>query len=451
MSALRVLLTHARLDGRTGSELHLRDVATGLLARGHTPVVYSPVLGALASGLRAATVPVVDHLDALGVPPDVIHGHHHLETLTALLRFPSVPAVSVCHAGLQWHESPPMFPRIRRWVAVDEVCRDRLVLEHGVPAERVHRLLDGVDLERFAPRPPLPPRPARALVLRDAGEGTPVPVVREACARAGLALDVAALDAAPEAILGGYDVVFAGGRGALMALAVGTAVVLCDARGAGPLVTADELDRLRAHDFGPRALGAPLGAEHLVAQLRRYDSEDAARVSHRVRAEAGRDAVVDELVGIYREAIAEQVAAPPVDVAVEVRAAAESLRRLSGVLSAHVAAYAQRAGELDLRCARLDAEMCTVRAESARVAAEATAARAEAAAASSDRASVAAAARELRTAYETLAEARDGIARELAVRQEMRALHASRPLRLRDRLGALFGRRRRGTTRLRPV
>src|SRR5215470_13196513 len=97
---LRVLITNTWLYARAGTELYVRDLATALLACGHSPIVYSPVLGAVATEIRAATVPVVDDLDAIGVAPDVIHGHHHLETLSALLRFPGVPAIFVCHGWL---------------------------------------------------------------------------------------------------------------------------------------------------------------------------------------------------------------------------------------------------------------------------------------------------------------------------------------------------------------
>jgi hypothetical protein len=162
---VRVLLTNNGLAMRAGTELYVRDVALGLLERGHQPVVYSTVLGDVAEELRRATVPVVDHLGKLAVAPDLIHGQHHLETVTALLHFPSVPAVYVCHGWLPWVEAPPRLPRILRWVAVDDTVHDRLVLESGIPPERVEVLLNFVDLARFKPRGPLPSRPARALVF----------------------------------------------------------------------------------------------------------------------------------------------------------------------------------------------------------------------------------------------------------------------------------------------
>ena len=109
-------------------------------------------LGDVAHEIRNKTIPVIDNLEALAVPPDVIHAQHHLDTMTALLRFPGVPAVYFCHGWLPWEEAPPRFPRILKYVAVDSLCRERLVFEHAIPEERVELLLNFVDLERFKPR-----------------------------------------------------------------------------------------------------------------------------------------------------------------------------------------------------------------------------------------------------------------------------------------------------------
>ena len=333
MRSLRVLITNNSLRGRTGSELYARDIALGLLERGHTPILYAPRAGELARELRRETVPVVEDLAQVGAAPDLIHGQHHPETMTALLHFPETPAVFFCHGWLPWDERPPRFPRVLRYVAVDDTCRDRLLWEHAVPAERVRVILNFVDLERFRPRPPLPPRPRRALLFSNyADEGTHLGAVREACARAGIELEVVGrgvgrVTREPEKLLGGFDLVFAKGRSALEALAVGAAVVLCDASGSGPLVTAAELPRLRRLNFGVRALAGELRPEALAAQLARYDAGDAAEVSRLIRAGAGRAEAVEEVIELYREVVAEH-AARPRDEAAEWRAAADYLRDL---------------------------------------------------------------------------------------------------------------------------
>jgi hypothetical protein len=311
----------------------LRDVALALLERGHTPVVYSTKLGDFAEELRAQTLPVVSDLCALATPPDVIHGQQSLETMTALLQFPDTPAVFFYHDNLDPKSVPPHFPRILRYVAVDHTCRDRLLCEHAIPEERVHVLLNSVDLKLFKPRPPLPMQPRRALLFSNYASHH-LAAVRAACARTDLALDVIGADvgracAQPEAVLRDYDIVFAKARCALEALAVGAAVVLCDFRGVGPMVTSQELARLRVLNFGHRTLRAPLEPEAIVREIKRYDPQDAAKVAREIRATAGREQMIDEIVALYREIVEEHAAAAPPDRAAERRAVATYLRSLT--------------------------------------------------------------------------------------------------------------------------
>lgn len=332
---LRVLLTNRILANRTGTELYIRDVASGLLKRGHLPVVYSPRLGPTAAEIRRFTIPVVDDLAKVGETPDIIHGHHGLETLTALLAFPGVPAISVCHSWIGWADEPVVFPRIRRYLAVDDTCRHRLVAEHGIPPEHVEVVLNAVDLSRFAPRGPLPPRPAKALIFSNSsGESAPhVRAIREACGRAGIAVDIAGFKSGrllqrPEEALGSYDLVFAKARAALEAAAVGASVILCDVAGAGPMVTTGNFDTLRRLNFGMRALRDAPSVEGMSREIARYDAADAAEVSRQVRALAGHEAQLDQLLAVYAEALADPQD-QQVDADAEQRAAAAYLQRLS--------------------------------------------------------------------------------------------------------------------------
>ena len=332
---LRILLTNRVISQRTGTELFIRDVATALLRRGHLPVVYSPRLGPVASEIRRETIPVVDDLAQVAEPPDIIHGHHGLETLTALLAFPAVPALSVCHSWIGWADEPVAFPRILRYLAVDDTCRHRLVCEHGIAPDRVEVLLNAVDLRRFRPRAPLPQRPARALIFSNSsgGQGAHVKAIRAACGQASIAVDIAGFKAGnslerPEETLGSYDIVFAKARAALEAAAIGTAVVLCDVAGAGPMVTTGNVGALRRLNFGMRALREPPTVEGISREIARYDAADASAVSRQIRALAGLDAQIDQLLAIYADVLSE-AAGETADAACEQRAAAAYLRRLS--------------------------------------------------------------------------------------------------------------------------
>ncbi|HEV2705921.1 MAG TPA: glycosyltransferase, partial [Pyrinomonadaceae bacterium] len=336
MTGWRVLITNTTLATRTGTETYVRDLALALLRRGHAPVVYSPETGEIARELRKATVPVVETLSGMAVAPDLIHGNQAAELMTALLHFPGVPAVFFCHSWIGWSNVPPQHPRVLRCVAVDDTCRDRLALEHGVGAERLRVLLNAVDLERFRPRTTaLPARPQRALVFSNtANDSTHLAAVREACARAGISLDVVGAEAnnstsEPESLLGQYDLVFAKARCALEAMASGAAVILCDMFGSGPLVTTDEFERLRRLNFGMRSLDRPINAEVLGREIARYDAADAAEVSRRVRASAGLDSLVEEIVELYGEVIAEYAQGGGTDALAESRAAAEFVRSMA--------------------------------------------------------------------------------------------------------------------------
>jgi hypothetical protein len=311
MSSLSILFTNNTLATRSGSELWVRDVCRSLVGRGHRPVAFSLVLGAVADDLRASTVAVVGDLDRVAFTPDLIHGHHHVETLIAALHFPGVPIVHFCHGWLPWEEEPLRHPSIARYVAVDETCLDRLTAEGGVAREQVDLLLNFVDMRRFAPRAPLPVKPRRALVLSNGADAGGYPtIVREACIQSGIDLELAGLRSGrpidrPEELLREFDIVFAKGRTALEALAAGCSVILADVVGAGRLVTEADFDRMRARNFGVRLLQTEHSIEWYRTQIAAYDTGEAGRISTRVRQSADLEEAVDQLLTIYGHALDE--------------------------------------------------------------------------------------------------------------------------------------------------
>lgn len=331
--APRVLIATVSMSARSGTDLYTRDLALALLRRGWLPVIYTSEIGRPAEELRQATIPVVDDIDAVAARPDVIHGHHALETLTALSRFRDVPAVFVCHDSLSWHSIPPRSSRIRAWVAVDRNCRDRMMFEHAVPEESIHVFTNAVDLARFRRRAPLPASPRRALVFNNAALETGyVAAIRAACARRGIAVDVLGELSGrstwkPEDVLPEYDLVFARARCALEAAAVGTAVVLCDPRALGGMLTSASFDALRALNFGARTLQPPVTEENLGREIDRYDAADAAAVSDRIRATAAIDVLADQYIALYEQVIGTSMpVAPETDLA-EIASALSAVAR----------------------------------------------------------------------------------------------------------------------------
>lgn len=365
---LRVLITNNTLAARAGTEMFVRDLALGLARRGHRPVAYSTVLGDVATELERHSIPVIDDLDALGEEPDLIHGQHHLDAMTAMTRFPSVPAVYVCHGWLPWEELPPLFPSIREYVAVDDLCLERLLTTPGIPSAATRVIHNAVDLERFAPRPPLPARPTSALIFSNLA--TPENfggVIARACRDAGVArVDIVGRAsgrpvAAPEDVLGEYDVVFAKGRSAIEAAAVGCAVVVADSNGMSDLTTSARLPRVHGLNFGLRLeQDHRVTAENVARALADYDPADAAVVSAWMRANSSLDAALDRWEGAYADALGRHGPTTGADPVEALRAAARYLGGLVPALKTRDDGWAaaERArAEADARVAELEAAL----------------------------------------------------------------------------------------------
>lgn len=370
MKRLRILITNNTLDHHAGSEVYARDLALALLAHGHFPILFSTVLGAVAEELRQATIPVVDDLAKIAEAPDLIHGQHHLETMMAVLHFPSVPAIYICHGWLPWEEDAPIFPGIRRYVAVDDLCFERLNSVCGIPASRIQIIRNAVNMRAFVPRAELPARPKSALVFSNHPAQSPaVDIIRRAC----LAFGMARVDtmgavantsvARPQEVLGAYDVVFAKGRSALEALAVGCAVIVCDIGRLGEMVTSENVEQLRRLNFGVRTIQQPLTEEGLLQQLMRYQAHDMPAVRQYIRQDADFEAFFQQILALYASVLLE---ATPIDPSAQSRAASAYIYSLKHVLLEtskypqkmleHVAAVDMDRGRLNTQLINLNAE-----------------------------------------------------------------------------------------------
>jgi hypothetical protein len=304
---LRVLITNLYLANNSGSEVVVELLADGLRRAGHQPMVLAATLGPQAARMRERGHIIVDRVSAVPAAPDIIHAQHITAALGALAAFPETPAVFACHSANFEVEAPRPHPQIRRWIAVDDLCRDRC-LSRGVPADRLTVILNAVDLERFARRSPLTERPRRALLLtKNAGH---VEAIRAACASQGV--ELAELGPAfgrvsdqVERELPNYDLVFATARMALEAAAIGCAVVVCDGRGFAGLLTAKRLAEWRRLNFGAGLLARPTSQQRVTEAIAAYDADDAGLVTDRLRAEASLTECVAHHVAVYEAALAD--------------------------------------------------------------------------------------------------------------------------------------------------
>ena len=312
---MRILLTTNQLASWTGAELYVSDIARGLAQRGHDVAVHVVVAGPLAAHVTQQGIRIVRRPSQTGWTPDVIHAQGNIGTRAALCGHPGVPILFVCHTHDQWTQFVSAHPSIRRYAGVSRVCAEAL-LRSGTPPEQTVLLPNFVDTSVFRRRAPLPPQPRRALMFSNfARPGGYLDVVEAACARAGLQLDhlgagTGTANRTPQEVLPSYDLVFAKGRAAMEALAVGCAVVLCDFAGVGPMVTLADFDGLRQLNFGFAALTRPHDIDVLTEEIRRYDARDASQVCDRMRDEASLERYLDELEATYRVLVQEAVGAP---------------------------------------------------------------------------------------------------------------------------------------------
>jgi hypothetical protein len=306
---MHILITNITLATRTGTETFILDFARGLAGRGCQVSVYSPELGAVADELRAAGVFVSDRWADFAAP-DLIHGHHNLTTVAALQRFPGVPALFVCHDVWAWHDTAFVHPRLLRYVGISRGTQARLI-RHGADPTRCSIVYNFSPMDRFVVRPPLPPRPKRALVFSnharpDAGFGA---IVAEACRLEGLDVDFAGEASgqpitSPEEVLGRYDLVFAKGKAAIEAVATGCATILCDTTGLGPMVTKANRAQIRHSNFGVDFLKEAPTVEAVRLRLADYDPVDAAQTSAWLRNEAGLETALDRWQTLHAELVA---------------------------------------------------------------------------------------------------------------------------------------------------
>jgi hypothetical protein len=299
---LRILITMCYLVHRTGAEMFTRDLALWLRRRGHAVTVFATAFGDMADELRWASIACITDVADMAARPDVIIGNTHHETVRALLHFHDVPALSICHDRSAEHGRPPQFSQLVCHIAVDENCAERLVHEFGIERERIELIQNGIDLSRFLPRAPLPATPRTALIFSNyALHDAQLEEVRAACAERGLALDVIGSGTDnhlpdPAAALGRYDIVFGKGRCATEALVTGNAVVVLDpSSGMGEMLTAATVAHARRWNFGRALMTRPITRHNVMAELDKFDAEDAGQAAAWMREHGGLDATLSAL------------------------------------------------------------------------------------------------------------------------------------------------------------
>ena len=332
---MRILITNNSLARRAGTELVVCELAQAFRARGHEVAAYSSELGEMAGLIRESHVAVVNDPRSCPFKPDIIHGQHHLDVMSALLSLPETPAIFHSHGGLPWVERAPLHPRILHYVGMCPIVTESMGVEQGIALERLHTVLNWVDLNRFnTVRTPIE-LPRRALVYTRMIEGGFfLDQITSAFQKAGIALELSpslgnggVLN--PESILPQYDIVLAAGRSALEAIACGCATMVVNHQSSLGLVTPENLDTLRGQNMSPLRMSPQLSIESVSQQLAKYDAASVAATTQRLRQSASLEQAADQLLELYQLSINEWNTRPRPTPAEEIDSVSQYLRFLT--------------------------------------------------------------------------------------------------------------------------
>ena len=153
------------------------------------------------------------------------------------------------------------------YVSVSESVRANLPVSSTV----IRNPIDGA---KFQPRGPVAASLKRGALVSNR-QGQARSTIEKACDLGGFDLKVVGREMAvrdPEVIYNWADLVFGIARTAMEALACGRNVFAMDYMGSHGMVTANNFDSMRTHNFGGHAVGTWPTPEELVAEMSTYDS-----------------------------------------------------------------------------------------------------------------------------------------------------------------------------------
>ncbi len=307
---MRILWTNHALDHPAGTENFTRDLTTELVRRGHEVEILCTRAGVVAEQLRAEGIPVHTDPRALMGKFDLIHGQHFVETAVALAALPEVPALFFCHGDPSgdWIEHPPVHSRVVRWLTTCDNLRHHLARVFDHEASTIGVVANPVDVEALPEAAPPAWPPQRAVVFHntlttDSPEWEHAAAI---CRDRGMTLDglgagFGKRSSQPWDELAGVDLVFASGRCAMEAMAMGRAVVILGPGHSGGLAGPEDFPTLEASNF-TRTLRELSWADPMEwVESPVHAREAIARLSTLVREYHALPRVADQLEQFHRE------------------------------------------------------------------------------------------------------------------------------------------------------
>jgi hypothetical protein len=304
---MRLVLATNHL-GLGGSESYLLTVAEQLDRLGHEVTIFTPEPG---GGVAVALERGLSVVEEGSLPEECDAALVQDGGVSHLLadRYPSAPQLFVAHSETFDLQAPPQLDgTVGAVAALNDRVAERM-RSFALQVEVV-RLRQPIDIARFAPGPPLPSSPSRALLLSNNPKDDRIGMLEAACADAGLELvklggiSGQAVDTRPALI--GADIVIGYGRSILEAMACGRAAYVYDFSGGDGWVTVNSYPAIESDGIAGRSRRSTVDARALAEDLRLYDpsmgpvNHDLVVAHHRANVHA------QELV-----AIVNRLASPP--------------------------------------------------------------------------------------------------------------------------------------------
>lgn len=334
---------------------YVATVADHLQRAGHDVRVFGNTGGASAERLEALGIRTVVGKTALPDEIDVFIAQDQPSAFDFLEARPEVPQVFIWHSGLFDINLSPQLPGVTRLMVV------LVAHEPGRPdalsvKAPVIRLDQPIDLQAFSQEGAIAERPRRAVAVGNYLSGERRAMLVEACARAGIELELfgareAQFATDPAATMNSADIVFGKGRVVMEAMACGRAAYVYDGFGCDGWVTGENFRELMGTGMSGNATPFTPDLAGLVEDFKRYDQSMGTVNRELAAASFNASWHIGALIEAIEGALGHDLPAPSNDAAFE-------LARMARVSWRHES----EAFDLRTRMGRVDAEIAAERA-----------------------------------------------------------------------------------------